>query len=141
MLSALGIAEQFGYRRHNAHLDDVVRRQERAGLSSMAWLPGRPSRTTRRADVEQKLSTRVPDLVHRERAQGEPFRFHDYPVNQLAGVQSQTPDFLINVHRIGDVRGAEDYSVAAREDRSQVRPGAGRARGTGAERRTARRAS
>ena len=41
--------------------------------------------------------------------EGERFRFHDYPVNQLAGVQSQTPNFLINLHRIGDRRGAEDY--------------------------------
>ena len=41
--------------------------------------------------------------------EGEKFRFHDYPVNQLFGVQSMTPDFMINQHRIDDRRGAVDY--------------------------------
>ena len=41
--------------------------------------------------------------------EGERFRFHDYPVSQHFGMQSQTPDFLINQHRIADRRGAEDY--------------------------------
>ena len=38
-----------------------------------------------------------------------------YPINQLFGVQSQTPDFLINQHCIADQRGAEDYLARLRE--------------------------
>ena len=37
------------------------------------------------------------------------FRFHDYPVNQMFGLQSQVPSFLINYHRIDSLKDAEDY--------------------------------
>ena len=57
----------------------------------------------------QRLSTRVLAWFIESQLEGEKFRFHDYPVEQLFGVQSQTPDFLINQHRIADRRGAEDY--------------------------------
>ena len=58
---------------------------------------------------EQQLSTRVLTWFIESQLQGERFRFHDYPVNQLFGVQSQTPDFLISQHLIADRRGADDY--------------------------------
>jgi len=35
--------------------------------------------------------------------------FHDYPVNQLFGVQSSTPDFMVQIHPIGDRRDARNY--------------------------------
>lgn len=37
------------------------------------------------------------------------YRFYDYPVNQMYGLQSQIPAFLINMHRIGDKSDAEAY--------------------------------
>ena len=37
------------------------------------------------------------------------WRYHDYPVNQMHGVQSQIPSFLINIHRVSDKQDAEDY--------------------------------
>jgi len=110
LLSRLGIAEQFGYRRHNAHLDDAsVAKTERDFVAWHSYLD-----TLRFYDVasqtpEQKLSTRVLSWFIERELEGENFRFHDYPVNQLAGVQSETADFLINIHRIDDQRGAEDY--------------------------------
>lgn len=110
LLSSIGIAEQFGYRRHNAHLDDVSiaqgdrdfarLRQNLADLRAYDPAAQTPS---------QRLSTRVLDWFLSNQLEGERFRFHDYPVDQLWGVQIQTPDFLINVHRIADRRGAQDY--------------------------------
>jgi len=110
LLSALGIAEQFGYRRHNAHLDDSsVAKNERDFAAWHGYLADLKSYDPAGQTPEQRLSTRVLTWFIENQLEGEEFRFHDYPINQLAGVQSQTPDFLINVHHIGDLRGAEDY--------------------------------
>lgn len=37
------------------------------------------------------------------------YRLHNYPVNQMFGAQSGKPAFLINMHRVDDVKDAEDY--------------------------------
>ena len=40
---------------------------------------------------------------------GEAFRYHDYPVNQLSGVQIDEPDFMVQIHRVIDRRSANRY--------------------------------
>lgn len=37
------------------------------------------------------------------------FRYHSYPVNQMFGVQSSLPAFMINIHQVSDVVDAEAY--------------------------------
>ncbi len=37
------------------------------------------------------------------------YKLHDYPVNQMFGVQSEKPAFMINMHKIEDVTDAEAY--------------------------------
>jgi uncharacterized protein (DUF885 family) len=37
------------------------------------------------------------------------YRLHNYPVNQMFGAQSGKPAFLINMHRIDDVKDAQAY--------------------------------
>ncbi len=37
------------------------------------------------------------------------YRFHNYPVNQMFGLQSQVPAFLINMHRITSLSDAQAY--------------------------------
>ncbi len=37
------------------------------------------------------------------------YRFHNYPVNQMFGMQSEIPSFLINMHSIENKKDAEDY--------------------------------
>ena len=103
MLTELGIAEQFGYRRHNAHLDDIsIAQTERDAARVRARLAELKAYDTASQSPSQKLSTRVLTWYLEGRAEGEPFRFHDYPVEQLWGVQNQTPDFLINSHAVTD---------------------------------------
>ena len=110
LLSSLGIAEQFGYRRHNAHLDDEsVAKAERDFALWHRDLADLKSYDLAAQTPAQRLSTRVLTVYIENQLDGEKFRFHNYPVNQLWGVQNNTPDFLINQHRIADRRGAEDY--------------------------------
>jgi len=37
------------------------------------------------------------------------WRFHSYPVNQMHGIHSQVPAFLINQHSISNLKEAQDY--------------------------------
>ena len=110
LLTSLGIAEQFGYRAHNAHLNDAsVAKTERDFVQWRGHLEDLKSYDPESQTPAQALSTRVLTWFIESQLEGEKFRFHDYPVNQLWGVQSQTAEFLIQQHRIADKRGAEDY--------------------------------
>jgi uncharacterized protein (DUF885 family) len=110
LLTSIGIAEQFGYRRHNAHLDDVsIVKGDHDFALWHGYLADLKSYDLAAQTPEQRLSTRVLTWFIESLLDGERFRFHDYPVSQHFGMQSQTPDFLINQHRIADRRGAEDY--------------------------------
>ena len=109
-LTSLGLAEKFGYRAHNAHLSDAsmekVRRDQAFVRQSFADLQAYDfSRQT----PSQQLSTRVLSWYLTNRIAGEKFAFHDYPVNQLFGIQSSLPDFMTNMHRVPDAKGAEQY--------------------------------
>lgn len=110
LLTDIGIAEQFGYRRHNAHLDDLsIAKTERDAARARQRLAELKAYDSAAQTPSQKLSARVLAWFLESRVEEERFLFHDYPVEQLWGVQNQTPDFLINSHAITDRRGAEDY--------------------------------
>jgi uncharacterized protein (DUF885 family) len=110
LLTSIGIAEQFGYRRHNAHLDDAsVAKADRDIVQWRAQLAELRAYDQAEQSPAQQLSTRVLEYFIQDQLDGERFRFHDYPVNQLFGVQNQTPTFLMEQHAIPDRRGAEDY--------------------------------
>jgi len=110
LLSSIGIAEKFGYRAHNSHLadasvertfaDQARARQNLADLQRYDFARQTPS---------QQLSTRILTWFLQNAIEGEKFAFHNYPVNQLFGIQNGLPDFMANIHRIPDRRGAEDY--------------------------------
>ncbi|MFT3953204.1 MAG: DUF885 domain-containing protein [Piscinibacter sp.] len=109
-LSAIGIAESFGWRRHNAHLDDLsIAKGDRDFARLRRNLANLRAYDPDQLTESQRLSNRVLDWFLQNQLDGERFRFHDYPVDQLWGVQNETPSFLINVHAIADRRGAEDY--------------------------------
>ncbi len=45
-----------------------------------------------------------------ERAiEGRKWRFHNYPLNQMSGLHSEAPAFLINYHPVANLADAEDY--------------------------------
>ncbi|WP_404425398.1 DUF885 domain-containing protein [Nibricoccus sp. IMCC34717] len=115
-LSAYGVAEKWGYRRHNTRLDDLslakVQRRfdtlRRVRAQAAAYgLEGRPQ--------QDRLSLRVLLWHLDDTLAGERFAFHDYPVNQLFGVQSETADFMVNLHRLQDGRDAEHYLARLRD--------------------------
>jgi uncharacterized protein (DUF885 family) len=110
LLSALGMVEQFGITGHNGKLSDespahqqmVIDRWKR-DLTQLREYP------LNRQSPSQKLSTHVLDWFLERQVEGEKWQFHNYPVNQLFGVQNQFPSFMANTHRLLAKRDCEYY--------------------------------
>ena len=110
LLSQLRILEPWGIRWHNDDLDDLsvefsLAEAERL-RDSLRTLREYPIEDQ---TLEQRLSTQVLEWFLQVQVDGEPYRFHDFPLNPFSGVQTQLPDFLLNVHQIHDARDARDY--------------------------------
>ena len=58
---------------------------------------------------ENKLNTKILGFYLEGLKEGEPFFYHGYPVNQLAGVQNNLPSFMINSHKLRNKSDAEAY--------------------------------
>tara|TARA_Y100001933_G_scaffold197989_3_gene198708 strand:- start:3968 stop:5788 length:1821 start_codon:yes stop_codon:yes gene_type:complete len=63
----------------------------------------------RKLNRQAKLSWKLFEYDKARDKAGFPFREHVYTFNQMRGVQSQIPAFLINQHRIGERAHAEAY--------------------------------
>lgn len=110
LLTGIGIAERFGYRRHNAHLNDAsVAFELRMQAQARKELADLRAYAVSRQTPSQRISTRILEWYLVDAVEGQKFAFHDYPVNQLQGIQLGQPDFMINRHRIADRTGAEHF--------------------------------
>ena len=58
---------------------------------------------------DQRLSTDILAWWLDDQVRGAPFRFHDYPVNQLFGEQSELIDFMVQQHQVPSVFAAHRY--------------------------------
>lgn len=110
LLSQLGLVEQFGFTSHNGKLSDespahqqMVIDRWKKDLEQLHEYP------LDRQSPSQKLSTRILDWFVKDQVEGEKWQFHNYPVNQLFGVQNQYPSFMANTHRLFNARDCEYY--------------------------------
>jgi uncharacterized protein (DUF885 family) len=60
-------------------------------------------------DAQTQLSWKLIENDAQRDAEGFRFRLDSYPVNQMYGAHSGTPTFLINIHKIDNVKDAEAY--------------------------------
>ncbi len=60
-------------------------------------------------DAETLLSYRLYEKKLSDDIDGFQWRHHNYPVNQMFGVHSMVPSFLINIHQVADKRDAKAY--------------------------------
>lgn len=60
-------------------------------------------------DREGQLSYDTLEFFLRIQVEGEPYLRHDFPINQMQGVQSALPDFLVQIHQVTDKAEAESY--------------------------------
>src|SRR5438309_1039012 len=110
LLSALGLVEQFGITSHNGKLSDespahqqMVIDRWKKDLTQLHEYP------LDRQSPSQKLSTHVLDWFLKDQVEGEKWQWHNYPVNQLFGVQNQYPSFMANTHRLLGPKDCEYY--------------------------------
>lgn len=110
LLTSVGIAEKFGYRAHNARLADASVENTLHELArARRNLEDLRAYNFARQTPSEQLSTRVLAWFLENTVAGERFAFHNYPVNQLFGIQSSLPTFMVTQHRVEDATGAEHY--------------------------------
>jgi uncharacterized protein (DUF885 family) len=110
LLSSLGLVEQFGITGHNGKLGDASPAHQQQQIDrtkkNLAQLRSYP---LEKQTESLRLSTEVLDWFLDRAVEGERWQYHDYPVNQLFGVQSQFPSFMANTHRLLAPRDCEYY--------------------------------
>src|SRR5947207_7552159 len=110
VLSMLGLVEQFGITSHNGKLDDESPAHQQRELDRFTNdLRQLREYQLDRQSSSQKLSTHVLDWFLQMQVKGEEWQWHNYPVNQLFGVQNQFPSFMANTHRLLTRKDCEDY--------------------------------
>jgi len=110
LLSTLGLVEQFGLTSHNGKLDDESpTHQEREFDRWKRDLTQLRQYSLARQSASQKLSTHVLEWFLQMQVEGEKWQWHNYPVNQLFGVQNQFPSFMANTHRLLKRKDCEYY--------------------------------
>jgi uncharacterized protein (DUF885 family) len=110
MLSSLRVLEPLGITGHNAKLDDD---SLAAGDRFLAQLKeaNRVLLTYEDDDLSEAdlMSKRIAATMLAAIVEGEKYRFHTFPVNQMFGVQSNFPSFMESTHQVHSVGDAEDY--------------------------------
>ncbi len=110
MLTGMGILEQFGMKGHNAKWDDDTEaasdKDYQFLLDVMATLDEYDEMKLTDAEI---LSVKVMKELLGNPEDDRRFRFHDYPVNQLFGLQNSIPRFLDTFHQVNSSEDAEHY--------------------------------
>ncbi|MGI4865650.1 MAG: DUF885 domain-containing protein [Janthinobacterium lividum] len=112
ILSSLRLLEPLGIRGHNRDLDNASLAFEDEQLARLHRdLATLHSYDTTGMKAQQRLSYKILDWYMTNQDEGAKFRYDNYPVNQLFGVQNNFPTFMATTHHVGDQRDAEDYNT------------------------------
>jgi uncharacterized protein (DUF885 family) len=111
MLTSMRMLEGVGIRGHNARLSDA---SPQATDETLAYWQREYEVFQRynrdRYSGQALLSYDVFDFfMSNTLAEADRWRYHNFPVNQMFGVQSNLPNFMTQQHVIDDERGAEHY--------------------------------
>ena len=110
MLTSMGILEQFGINGHNAEWNEDTEaasdRDYEFLLEVMATLDEYDETKLTEAEI---LSVKVLKELLGNPEEDRRFRYHDYPVNQLFGLQNSIPRFLDTFHQVNSSEDAEHY--------------------------------
>ena len=110
LLTMVGILEKFGLHGHNAKLSDVSVANETKMYRWMKRDLGLlRSYDRKRQNANLLLSTDIMDWFLDDLTRAEKFRFHDYPLNQMFGVQSELPNFMLTMHPLVSRLEARNY--------------------------------
>jgi len=95
---------------YSARLDDASPVHEQKMLNLMKNSLATLKQYDRaKLDRDGQLSYDTLAYFLRIQAEGEPYINHDFPINQMQGVQSALPDFMVQVHQVSNKTEAEHY--------------------------------
>ena len=110
MLSSIRVFEQVGIDGHNAKLNDAsIASGDKTFKKMHETHQILLSYEDEDLDEMEKMSKDILLSLLDIAVEGEQFRFHNYPVNQLFGVQNGFPSFMESTHQIHSTGDAEDY--------------------------------
>jgi uncharacterized protein (DUF885 family) len=110
LLTRLRMLEGMGLRGHNAKLSDSSPADtERAAARWRANLETLRSYDAGSYSGQDRLSYDILDYFLDSVVRGEPWRYHNFPVNQLFGIQSELPNMMTTSQQVNDATDAEHY--------------------------------
>lgn len=115
-LSQLRLLEQVGIDFHNDELTGASpARQEREAKLARDNLATLHAYDRASLDENRALSYDILDWYLQNAVEGERWMYHNYPVNQMFGVQANLPTFMVASHPITDAETARDYVARLRK--------------------------
>jgi uncharacterized protein (DUF885 family) len=109
-LTSLGFLESMGINGHNAHLDDVhPDGTDKLFAQLKEFGDGLQQYDDEDLDPDQRLTKEIAMYLTNMVTDAEPFRYHNYPANQMSGIQSAFPSFMDSSHQVNSVDDAENY--------------------------------
>ncbi|MGI2257995.1 DUF885 domain-containing protein [Shewanella sp. GXUN23E] len=110
MLSQIHILESVGIKYHQDDLDDEsMARQEQAFQDLKREIATLNAYDDAGLNPSQRLSKTILLFFLNDMVEGERWQYHNYPLNQLFGVQSGFPSFMESAHQIEELQDARDY--------------------------------
>ncbi len=110
LLTTIGMLEQFGLNFHNDDLDDESDKHTRKMIADVKkGLEVLRSYKLERQNPVQQLSSRILDYYLDIQVRGEKYMYHDYPLNQMFGLQSEFPNFMTTLHPVNNRVNARNY--------------------------------
>lgn len=110
LLTQLGFLEGMGINFHNAKLADEseksILKMYKIAEKNLRVLE---SYSRKRQSPAQLLSTDIAGWFIDDLVRGKEYRHHDYPFNQLFGVQNDLPAFMTTIHPINNRVNARNY--------------------------------
>ena len=109
-LTSLGFLESMGINGHNAHLDDVhPDRTDELFAEMTAFREGLHEYDDDSLDASQRLTKDIALYLTAMIEDAKAYRYHNYPANQMAGIQSAFPSFMDSSHQVRTMEDAEHY--------------------------------
>ena len=117
MLSRHPVDESFyGIKTHYDQLEDLS--DEKATADEKVWerqlADLKKNIKFEALDPQTQLSYKLFEREAAREAEEFKYRFDIYPVSQMRGVHAQMPTFMINIHKVDDVKDAEVYIARLR---------------------------
>ncbi|TQV84599.1 DUF885 domain-containing protein [Aliikangiella coralliicola] len=109
-LTSLHFLEPKGINGHNAELDDASPEFTDQLFEYFAE-EYEVLKTYRNEDLDEneRISKRIAEYLFEFAKEAAPFARHNYPVNQLFGVQNSFPSFMESQHQVNTIEDAEHY--------------------------------